>query len=107
MKINRDIKKAMLAREVDKLAALRSVKAAFIIEMSKDGADSVSDEKASQIITKLSKQREESASIFSEQGREDLAKDEIIQLEVLIVYLPEQMKEEEVRKKKKDVEGEV
>jgi len=96
--ISDDIKKAMIAREKDKLAALRAVKAAFIVEMAKDGSDSVSDDMSEKIIAKLVKQRKESASIFSEQGRDDLAKDEIIQLEYLEVYLPEQMGEEEVRK---------
>ena len=96
--ISDDLKKAMIAKEKDKLSALRAVKAAFIVEMAKDGSDSVSDDISEKIITKLVKQRKESASIFSEQGRDDLAKDEIIQLEYLEVYLPEQMGEEEVRK---------
>ena len=96
--ISNDIKKAMIAKEKDKLAALRAVKAAFIVEMAKDGSDSVSDDMSEKIIAKLVKQRKESASIFSDQGRDDLAKDEIIQLEYLEVYLPEQMGEEEVRK---------
>ena len=96
--ISDDIKKAMIAKEKDKLAALRAVKADLIVEMAKDGSDSVSDDVAEKIITKLVKKRKESASIFSEQGRDDLAKDEIIQLEYLEVYLPEQMGEEEVRK---------
>ena len=96
--ISDDLKKAMIAKEKDKLSALRAVKAAFIVEMAKDGSDSVSDDMSEKIIAKLVKQRKESASIFSEQGRDDLAKDEIIQLEYLEVYLPEKMGEEEVRK---------
>ena len=106
-KISEDIKKAMIAKEKDKLAALRSVKAALIIEMSKDGSDSVPDDVAEKIVAKLVKQRKESASIFSEQGRDDLAKDEIIQLEYLEVYLPEQMGEEEVRKVVQEVISQV
>ena len=96
--ITNNIKKAMLAREKDKLAALRAVKASLIVEMSKDGADSVPDDVTEKIIARLVKQRKESASIFTEQGREDLAKDEIVELEYLEVYLPEQMGEEQVRK---------
>ena len=76
--ISNDIKKAMIAKEKDKLAALRAVKAAFIVEMAKDGSDSVLDDISEKIIVKLVKQRKESASIFSEQGRDDLAKDEEI-----------------------------
>ena len=101
--INDHIKQAMIAKEKDRLAALRAVKAAFIVEMTKDGADSVPDDVAEKIISKLVKQRKESASIFTDQGREDLAKDEIRDLEYLEVYLPEQMSEDEVREIVKDV----
>ena len=101
--INDHIKQAMIAKEKDKLAALRAVKAALIVEMTKDGADSVPDDVAEKIISKLVKQRKESASIFKDQGREDLAKDEITELEYLEVYLPEQMSEDEVREIVKDV----
>jgi len=105
--ISDDIKKAMIAKEKDKLSSLRAVKAAFIVEMAKDGSDSVSDDVAERIIAKLVKQRKESASIFSEQGRDDLAKEEILQLEYLKVYLPEQMGEEEVRKVVQEVISQV
>ena len=96
--INEHIKNAMIAKDKDKLAALRAVKSAFIIEMAKDGSDVIDDDVAEKIIAKLVKQRKESASIFTEQGRDDLAKDEIIQLQFLEVYLPEQMSEDEVIK---------
>ena len=101
--INEHIKQAMFAKEKEKLAALRAVKSAFIVEMAKDGSDSVDDDVAEKIIMKLVKQRKESASIFTEQGREDLAKDEISQMEYLEVYLPEQMSEDELRKVVKEV----
>ena len=67
--ISDDIKKAMIAKEKDKLTSLRAVKAAFILEMSKDGSDVVSDHIAENIIRKLVKQRKESASIFSALSR--------------------------------------
>tara|TARA_B100001287_G_scaffold272799_1_gene275090 strand:- start:427 stop:873 length:447 start_codon:yes stop_codon:yes gene_type:complete len=101
--INEHIKLAMIAKDKDKLAALRAVKSAFIIEMSKDGSDAIDDLVAEKIIAKLVKQRKESASIFTEQGRDDLAKDEIVQLQFLQVYLPEQMSEDEVMKVVKEV----
>ena len=101
--INEHIKQAMIAKDKDKLAALRAVKSAFIIEMSKDGSDAIDDVVAEKIIAKLVKQRKESASIFTEQGRDDLAKDEIVQLQFLQVYLPEQMSEDEVMKVVKEV----
>ena len=81
--INEHIKNAMIAKDKDKLAALRAVKSEFIIEMAKDGSDAIDDDVAEKIIAKLVKQRKESASIFTEQGRDDLAKDEIIQLQFL------------------------
>lgn len=102
--INDDIKTAMKAREKDKLAALRAIKAAFIVEATKEGGDgSVSDEAGVQLISKLYKQRKDAAKIYVEQGRDDLATDEIDQAKVLEVYLPAQMSEEEVRAIVKEV----
>ena len=95
--ISGDIKKAMLAREKDKLAALRAVKSEILLEATKGGNDTVSDDTAIKIIQKLVKQRKDAVAIFLEQKREDLAKDDQFQIEVLNVYLPAQMGEEEVR----------
>ena len=95
--INADIKAAMLAREKEKLEALRAVKAALLLEGTKDGSGEVSDATGLEIIAKLVKQRKDASKIFKEQGREDLAKDEDFQIEILNVYLPAQMGEEEVR----------
>ena len=96
--INADIKKAMLAREKRKLEALRAVKSAIMLEATKDGSGVVSEEVAEAILQKLVKQRKDASILFKEQGREDLAEDEDFQLQVLSVYLPEQMSEAEVRK---------
>lgn len=94
--ISEDIKKAMLAREVDKLAALRSVKAAILLEASKDGSSEVSDDIALKIIIKLVKQRKDSAQIYKEQNRHDLESDELKQLEYLEFYLPEQLSNDKI-----------
>ena len=94
--ISEDIKKAMLAREVDKLAALRSVKAAILLEASKDGSSEVSDDIALKIIIKLVKQRKDSAQIYKEQNRQDLESDELKQLEYLELYLPEQLSKDKI-----------
>ena len=94
--ISEDIKKAMLAREVDKLAALRSVKAAILLEASKDGSSEVSDDIALKIIIKLVKQRKDSAQIYKEQNRHDLESDELKQLEYLELYLPEQLSKDKI-----------
>ena len=94
--ISEDIKKAMLAREVDKLAALRSVKAAILLEASKDGSSEISDDIALKIIIKLVKQRKDSAQIYKEQNRHDLESDELKQLEYLELYLPEQLSTDKI-----------
>jgi len=96
--ITNDIKEAMKARNVDKLAALRAVKSAIMLEATKDGSATVADEVSLKIIAKLVKQRKDSAAIFTEQNRPDLAVDENNQLVYLEGYLPAQMGEEEVRK---------
>ena len=94
--ISEDIKKAMLAREVDKLAALRSVKSAILLEASKDGSSEISDDIALKIIIKLIKQRKDSAQIYKEQNRPDLESDELKQLKYLEFYLPEQLSNDEI-----------
>ena len=94
--ISEDIKKAMLAREVDKLAALRSVKSAILLEASKDGSSEISDDIALKIIIKLVKQRKDSAQIYKEQNRPDLENDELKQLKYLEFYLPEQLSNDEI-----------
>ena len=101
--ITNDIKEAMKAKNIDKLAALRAVKSAIMLEATKDGSTTVSDEVSLKLIAKLVKQRKDSAAIFTEQNRPDLAVDEVNQLAYLEGYLPEQMSEEEVRKVVQDV----
>jgi uncharacterized protein YqeY len=95
--INADIKKAMLAREKRKLEALRAVKAAILLEATKDGSGEVTEEATLAIVQKLVKQRKDASAIFTAQDRADLAADEDFQIEVLSVYLPAQMGEDEVR----------
>jgi hypothetical protein len=94
--ISEDIKKAMLAREVDKLAALRSVKAAILLEASNDRSLEISDDITLKIIIKLVKQRKDSAQIYKEQNRHDLESDELKQLEYLELYLPEQLSKDKI-----------
>ena len=101
--ITSDIKDAMKARNVDKLAALRAVKSAIMLEATKDGSTTVSDEVSLKLIAKLVKQRKDSAAIFEEQKRPDLVIDEVNQLMYLEPYLPSQMEEEEVRNIVKEV----
>jgi len=101
--INNDIKVAMKAKNTDMLAALRAVKSAIMLEATKEGIAIVSDEVSLKLIAKLSKQRKDSATIFIEQKRQDLADDEINQLAYLKVYLPTELSEDEVREIVKEV----
>jgi len=97
--INQDLKKAMLAREKDKLEALRAVKTAFTLERTNKGAGvELTGEEEIRIIQKLVKQRRESAEIYRSQNRADLADKEQLEADVIEAYLPEQMSSDELRK---------
>ena len=95
--INADIKSAMLAKEKEKLAALRDIKSKLLLEATSGGSGEVSDEAAAKIVMKLYKQRMETYDLYMKEGREDLAHDEKFQAEVIKVYMPEMMSEEEIK----------
>lgn len=100
-----DLKEAMKAKDADKLRVLRSLKAKMMeaeIAERKGGEASISNEKAIQVLTKAAKQRKESIEQFEKGGREDLAANEKVELEIIEAYLPEMMSEDEVRKIVKD-----
>ena len=94
--INTDIKNAMKAREKEKLAALRAIKSALLLEASKDGSGEVSEEAEMKILQKLHKQRKDAAALYEEQNRPDLLEDEVFQAGVIEAYLPAQMSEEKI-----------
>lgn len=96
-KINADIKAAMLAKEKEKLAALRDIKAKLLLEATSGAGGEVSEEAAMKIVLKLHKQRMETYALFMEQNREDLANDELFQAKVIEAYLPQMLNEDEVR----------
>ena len=97
LKINDDIRAAMLARNAEKLEALRAVKAALLLEKTKEGATAeVSEDAELKILQKLVKQRRESADIYSQANRQDLAKKELYDASVIETYLPQQLSEAEV-----------
>ncbi len=98
-KINQDIKKAMLAREKEKLEALRAVKTALLVAKTEKGAsDEMTEETEVKILQRLVKQRKESATIFEEKNRKELAEKELFEAKIIEVYLPEQMSDEELTK---------
>jgi len=96
--INNDIKQAMLNRDKKKLEALRAIKASLLIaKTGKDmSAGEISEEVEISILKKLVKQRKESAEIYNEKGREEMASEELYQAGVIEEYLPEQMSVEQV-----------
>jgi uncharacterized protein YqeY len=96
-KINADIKAAMLAKEKEKLAALRDIKSKLLLEATSTGSGEVSEEAENKIVLKLHKQRIDSYNLYVEQGREDLAADEKFQADVIESYLPKMMSEDEIR----------
>jgi uncharacterized protein YqeY len=95
-KINADIKSAMLAKEKEKLEALRAIKAALLLESTK-GTGDVTEDAEVKILQKMYKQRMESAEIYKQQGRPELEEPEVFQANIIKAYLPEQMSEEQVK----------
>jgi uncharacterized protein YqeY len=95
--ISEDIKAAMKAREKEKLEALRNIKKVMLEAKTATGAGaSLTDVEALKIIAKLAKQGTESATIYKEQGREDLYQQEVAQVEVYESYLPAKLTDEEL-----------
>jgi uncharacterized protein YqeY len=90
--ISEDIKAAMLAKDKVRLAALRNAKKLFLEAKTAPGAnDTLSDDAALKIIQKLIKQGKDSAQIYTEQNRQDLADEELGQVQALEPYLPKQL----------------
>lgn len=93
------IKVAMKAKDVLTLQALRAVKSAILLALTETGAkEEISEIEEIKILQKLVKQRKDSASIYAEQGRADLADPEMAEAAVIEQFLPEQLSEEEVAK---------
>ena len=95
--ISEDIKKAMLAKDKVRLEALRGVKKEFLEAKTAKGSDgTLSDEVAVKILQKMVKQRKDSAQIFTEQNRAELAQTELAEVAVIEEYLPAQMSDAEL-----------
>ena len=103
-KVSGDIKTAMLARDKVRLEALRGIKKEFLeAKTAKGGDGELSDAAALKILAKMVKQRKESASIYTEQNREDLAGEELAQAAIIEEYLPKQLSEEELTAALKEI----
>lgn len=106
--ISNDIKDAMLAKDKVRLQALRGVKKEFLeAKTAKGGDGELTDDAATKILMKMVKQRKDSAAIFTEQGRPELAKDELEEVEVIEAYLPKQMTQEELEAALKEIISQV
>lgn len=91
------MKVAMKAKDQTALTSLRAVKSAILIAQTETGSkEELTEEQELKILQKQVKQRKDSAAIFSEQGREDLAEPELAQAAVIAKFLPAQMSKEEV-----------
>lgn len=96
-KVNEGIKSSMLGRDKVRLEALRGVKKEFLEAMTAKGAgNKLEDEQALKIIQKMVKQREDSAAMYRDAGRDELAESEFAEVEVLKEFLPKQLSPEEV-----------
>ena len=96
-KVSADIKTAMLARDKVALEALRGMKKEFLeAKTAKGGDGTLPDDQAVKIIQKMVKQRKESARIFTEQNRQELADNELAEVAVIEKYLPAQMSDEQL-----------
>ena len=95
--INEDIKAEMKEKNKAKLEALRAIKSALLLASTEKGAKESSEAAELKMLQKLVKQRRDAADIYTNEGRNDLAAEELEQVTIIENYLPEQMTEEQVR----------
>ena len=97
--IMEELKTAMKSKDTVALQALRAVKSAFLLAKTETGAgDDLTEDQEMKIIQKQVKQRKDSAAIFVDQGRQDLADPELAEIAVLEKFLPEALSEEAIEK---------
>ena len=107
-RISNDIKDAMKAKDKVRLETLRNIKKVFLEAKTAPGAnDTLTDDAAMKIMQKLVKQGKDSAALYNEQGRADLAEAELAQVAVIETYLPKQMSAEELEVALKAIIAEV
>lgn len=106
--VSADIVSAMKAKEKGRLQALRNIKKYFIEAKTAPGAgDELTDEAAMKILAKLAKQGRDTAQLYTEQGRPDLAEEELVQVEVCEGYLPKALSPEEIEAEVRAIIAEV
>ncbi|WP_028377576.1 GatB/YqeY domain-containing protein [Leeuwenhoekiella sp. MAR_2009_132] len=93
------MKTAMKAKDQNALASLRAIKSAILTAQTESGANAeLSEEEEIKMLQKLVKQRKDSAAIYIEQDRAEMAQEELAQAAVIEQFLPEQLSEEEIEK---------
>ena len=98
-KVMTAMKEAMKAKDTNALTSLRAIKSAILLAQTESGAkEELTEDQELKLLQKLVKQRKDSAAIFAEQGRDDLAGPELDQAKVIEQFLPEQLSEEEIEK---------
>ena len=103
-KINEELKNAMKAKDQIALQSIRAIKSELLLLNTKSGkTNSISDQEELKILQKLIKQRKESAKIFREQSRNDLAEPEDAQAKIIERFLPEQLDEKKIRENIQDI----
>ena len=106
--VSEDIKKAMLAKDKVALDALRGIKKEFLeAKTAKGGDGELHDDKALQILQKMVKQRKESAQMYIDANRPELAEDELAQCKIIEQYLPAMLSEEELTAALKEIIAQV
>ena len=106
--INKDIPAAMKAKDKVRLETLRNIKKYFIEAQTAPGAaEMLSDDNALKILSKLAKQGRDTAALYTEQGRPDLASEELAQVAVIEEYLPQPLSAEELEAEVKNIISEV
>jgi uncharacterized protein YqeY len=106
--VSEDIKKAMLAKDKVALDALRGIKKEFLEAKTAKGSDGeLHDDKALQILQKMVKQRKESAQMYIDANRPELAEDELAQCKIIERYLPAMLSEEELTAALKEIIAQV
>ena len=97
-RIEADIKSAMLEKRQSELLALRSIKSAILMaETEKGSSGELTVDGEMKLLSRAAKQRRESAEVFQQPGRNDLADKELLELKVINNYLPKQLSEDEIR----------
>ena len=98
-KVMEQLKNAMKAKDAVALESLRAIKSAILLAQTESGAkEELAESEELKLLQKLVKQRKDSAAVYKEQGRDDLAQPELDQVAIIEQFLPEALSEEEIEK---------